>query len=55
MGVFLKNIILFICLFAIISSLCGCLQASVVVPVGDEIGVKIENKDEKTPVIVNGQ
>jgi hypothetical protein len=53
MGVYLKNIIYFICLFAIISILCGCLKASVFIPIDEPIGIKIESKDEKPPVLVS--
>jgi len=30
------------------------MKASVVIPVDEKIGIKIETKDEEEPVIVNG-
>jgi len=52
--VYLKKTILLIWLFVAISVLYGCVKASVVVPVGDNVGVKIETTDQESTVIVNG-
>lgn len=50
----MKKIIFLIWLFIGITVLCGCMKASVVIPVDEKIGIKIETKDEEEPVIVNG-
>lgn len=44
-----------VCLIGFLSTLYGCLKAHVVIPIHEKISVKIETKDKKEPVIVNGQ
>lgn len=49
----MKKIFFLICVCMFISVFCGCMKASIEIPIDKPIEIKIESKDEKTPVIIN--